>query len=79
MKIKFRRVEQIESFCKLAEKYNGDVIVSEGSVQVDGESFVGLILFGVNKTLDVKIANESSDEGKIFKMEIDKLGIKVKE
>lgn len=76
MKIKFRRLDQIERFCKLASEYHGDVIVSEGSIHIDGESMVGLITLGLNKQLNVQIANENSDEGRIFKMEIDKLGIR---
>lgn len=79
MKIRFKRPEQIEAFCKLAEKYHGDVIVSEGSIQVDGESVVGLMTLGLNKKLDLLIANDFTDEARIFKMEIDKLGIKARE
>ena len=79
MKIKFRRIDQIEAFSKLAEKYEGDVIVSEGRINIDGESVVGLITLGLNKKLDVKIANEFSDKGRIFKMELEKIGVIAKE
>lgn len=72
MKIIFRNLNQIEKFCKIAEKY-GNVIVSSGSIHIDGESIVGLTTLGLNKVLDVNF----NDKDKIvqFESEVAALGI----
>ena len=53
MKISFRNIVQVDKFCKAAEKYDGNVTVSEGSISVDGESIVGIMTLGLNKILEV--------------------------
>ena len=72
MKVMFRNIHQIEKFCNIAGKY-GNVIVADGSIEVDGESIVGLTTLGLNKILDVKF----SDKDKIvqFESEVAALGI----
>lgn len=72
IKIKFRTLDQVQKFCNIAEKY-GNVIVANGSVEVDGESFVGLSTMGLNKILDVKF----NDKDKVvqFEQEVAALGI----
>ena len=72
MKICFRNLDQIESFCKIAGKY-GNVLVSSGSITIDGESIVGLTTLGLNKILDVTY----NDKDKIvqFESEVATLGI----
>lgn len=64
LKIMFRNIRQIEKFCNIAAKY-GNVIVADGSIQVDGESIVGLTAMGLNKILDVKF----NDKDKIVQFE----------
>lgn len=75
MKVSFRNIIQADKFCKAAERYDGNVIVSEGSVSVDGESIVGIMALGLNKLLTVEISDETSASAMEFKSEIAKLGI----
>lgn len=72
MKIVFRNLNQIESFCKIASKY-GNVMVSSGSITIDGESIVGLTTLGLNKVLDVKYTDK--DRLVQFESEVTALGI----
>ena len=72
MKIVFRNLSQIESFCKTASKY-GNVMVSSGSITIDGESIVGLTTLGLNKVLDVKYTDK--DRLVQFESEVTALGI----
>ncbi len=72
MKIKFRNIDQIEKFCNIASKY-GNVIVSNGSISVDGESIVGLTALGLNKVFDVLFTD--SDTRVQFESEVTALGI----
>jgi hypothetical protein len=72
MKIVFRNLNQIESFCKIASKY-GNVIVSSGSIEIDGESIVGLTTLGLNKVLEVKYNDK--DTIVQFESEVAALGI----
>lgn len=72
MKIKFKNMEQLERFCNIAGKY-GNVIVSCGSIHVDGESIVGMTTLGLNKTLDVSFNDK--DRLVQFESEVTALGI----
>lgn len=72
MKVVFRNLGQIESFCKIASKY-GNVIVSSGSITIDGESIVGLTTLGLNKVLDVSYKDK--DKLVQFESEVTALGI----
>jgi len=72
MKIVFRRIEQIEAFSKIAEKY-GNVMVKNGSIVIDGESIVGLTTLGLNKVLDVNYNDK--DTIVQFESEVAALGI----
>lgn len=72
MRIKFRNIEQIEKFCNIASKYN-NVIVSSGSVSVDGESIIGVTAMGLNKILDVTFNDK--DKMVQFESEVNALGI----
>lgn len=75
MKILFKNISQVNRFCKAAEKYDGDVTVSEGSIAVDGESIMGIMTLGLNKVLEVTISNKTSASAVQFESEVAKLGI----
>lgn len=75
MKISFRNIVQVDKFCKAAEKYDGNVTVSEGSISVDGESIIGIMNLGLNKILEVNISDRTSASAVQFESEIAKLGI----
>lgn len=79
MKVKFKDLTEIEQFAKIATLFSGDVIVQSGSINVDGESVVGLVMLGVNKWLEVFISNEDTQDGRDFKNAIRQIGIKTKE
>lgn len=72
MKVVFRDLFQIEKFSKIASKY-GNVIVANGSIEVDGESIVGLTTLGLNKVLEVKYNDK--DTLVQFEQEVSALGI----
>lgn len=75
LKVNFKNIAQINKFCKAAEKYDGNVTVSCGSVEVDGESIIGLVNLGFNKTVDVQISDKFSASAMLFQAEVEKLGI----
>lgn len=72
MKIVFRNIQQIEKFSRIAEKY-GNVIVKNGSIEIDGESIVGLTTLGLNKVLEVYYNDKDSIVQ--FESEVAALGI----
>ena len=72
MKIKFRKYEEMEKFSKIAEKY-GNVIVKNGSIEIDGESLLGLTSLGLNKVLEVIFTDR--DRKALFESEVAALGI----
>ena len=72
MKIVFRNMMQIEKFCNIASRYN-NVVVSSGSVSVDGESIIGVSAMGLNKVLDVTFNDK--DRLVQFESEVAALGI----
>lgn len=72
MKICFRNIMQMEKFCKIASKY-GNVIVKSGTIEIDGESIVGLTTLGVNKILEVIYKDKDSKVQ--FESEVAALGI----
>jgi|P827metagenome_2_1110787.scaffolds.fasta_scaffold41589_3 hypothetical protein len=72
MKIVFRNIQQIEKFSRIAEKY-GNVIVKNGSIEIDGESIVGLTTLGLNKVLEVNYNDKDSIVQ--FESEVAALGI----
>lgn len=78
MLIKFKDLVEIETFCQLAEQYDGDVIVTNGSIAIDGESVVGIVAMGANKWLELHIAEEYTQAAKDFKIAIRQMGIKTK-
>lgn len=65
----------MNKFCKAAEKYDGNVTVSYGSVTVDGESIIGIVNIGFNKTVEVQITDKHSASAILFQSEIEQLGI----
>ena len=75
MRVQFKDIVQVNKFCKAAEKYDGNVIVSDGSIEVDGESFVGVMTLGLHKQYEVKISDKNSASAMEFMSEIAKLGI----
>lgn len=75
MRVNFRNIAQMDKFCKAAERYDGNITVSCGSVEVDGSSLVGLVNIGFNKTVDVNISDKFSASAVQFESEIAKLGI----
>lgn len=75
MRVNFKNIAQMDKFCKAAERYDGNITVSCGSVEVDGSSLVGLVNIGFNKTVDVNISDKFSASAVQFESEIAKLGI----
>lgn len=75
MKVNFKNISQVNKFCKAAEKYDGNVTVSYGSVTVDGESIIGIVNIGFNKTVEVQITDKHSASAILFQSEIEQLGI----
>ena len=65
----------MDKFCKAAEKYDGNITVSYGTIEVDGSSLMGLVNVGFNKTVDVNISDKFSASAVQFESEIAKLGI----
>lgn len=65
----------MDKFCKAAEKYDGNITVSYGTIEVDGSSLMGLVNVGFNKTVDVNISDRFSASAVQFESEIAKLGI----
>lgn len=75
MRVNFKNIAQMDKFCKAAERYDGNITVSCGSIEVDGSSLMGLVNVGFNKTVDVNISDKFSASAVQFESEIAKLGI----
>lgn len=75
MRVNFKNIAQMDKFCKAAEKYDGNITVSYGTIEVDGSSLMGLVNVGFNKTVDVNISDKFSASAVQFESEIAKLGI----
>lgn len=75
MRVNFKNIAQMDKFCKAAERYDGNITVSCGSIEVDGSSLMGLVNVGFNKTVDVNISDKFSVSAVQFESEIAKLGI----
>lgn len=75
MRVNFKNIAQMDKFCKAAEKYDGNITVSYGTIEVDGSSLMGLVNVGFNKTVDVNISDRFSASAVQFESEIAKLGI----
>ena len=75
MKVQFKNISQVNKFCKAASRYDGNITISDGSVEVDGESIVGIMTIGLHKTLEVKMSERNSASAIEFESEIAKLGI----
>lgn len=75
MRVNFKNIAQMDKFCKAAERYDGNITVSCGSIEVDGSSLMGLVNVGFNKTVDVNISDRFSASAVQFESEIAKLGI----
>lgn len=75
MKVLFKNISQVNKFCKAASKYDGNVTIGDGSVEVDGESIIGIMAIGLHKVLEVKISDKTSASAIQFESEIAKLGI----
>ena len=75
MRVNFKNIAQMDKFCKAAEKYDGNMTVSYGTIEVDGSSLMGLVNVGFNKTVDVNISDRFSASAVQFESEIAKLGI----
>jgi len=78
VQIKFKDLVEIETFAQLAEQYDGDVILSNGSIAIDGESVVGIVTMGVNKWLDLHVVATDPTAAREFKNAIKQMGIKTK-
>ena len=78
MRIKFKKVWQIEEFAKHCTTYNSDIIIKDGSIMVDGESLVGLLAIGINKVVDVNIILKDESLDNIID-DLLKLGIKAED
>lgn len=75
MKVMFRNIKDTERFCKAAEKYDGNITISNGSIEVDASSIVSVVQLGYNKLLDVHIADTTSASAMELMSTIAKLGI----
>lgn len=75
MKVQFKNIAQVNKFCKASERYDGNVIISDGSIEIDGESIVGIMTLGLHKILEVKISDRFSASAIQFESEIAQLGI----
>lgn len=75
MRVNFKNIAQMDKFCKAAERYDGNITVSCGSIEVDGSSLMGLVNVGFNKTVNVNISDKFSASAVQFESEIAKLGI----
>lgn len=75
MRVNFKNIAQMDKFCKAAEKYDGNITISCGTIEVDGSSLMGLVNVGFNKTVDVNISDKFSASAVQFESEIAKLGI----
>lgn len=53
MIIKFRSVDDVESFLSITQNIRGDVIIGEGNIQVDGKSPMGVMGLDLNKEYPV--------------------------
>lgn len=75
MKVQFKNIAQVNKFCKAAERYDGNITIGDGTVEVDAESIVGIMTLGLHKVLEVKVSDNTSASAMEFASEIAKLGI----
>ena len=75
LRVQFKDISQVNKFCKAAGRYDGNITICDGSVEVDGESIIGIMTLGLHKVLEVKISDTTSASAMEFASEIAKLGI----
>ena len=66
MKVQFKSVEEIESFLNITQEMTSDVIIKEGSLQLDGKSSMGMMKVPFEYPVEVyliekKGVNETSE------------------
>ena len=58
MKIKFDNVDQIASFLNITQKMTSDVIIKEGSLQLDGKSSIGMMEVPLHYAVEVYLIDK---------------------
>lgn len=78
MIIRFRSVDDVESFLSITQNIRGDVIIGEGNIQVDGKSPMGVMGLDLNKEYPVFLhEKDDSNESTDFIKKITELGITI--
>ena len=76
MTIKFNNVDNVEKFLKYTQTLRSDVIIGEGSIQIDGKSPIGVMGLDLNKEYPIfLLEKDGAKEVGDFIKNITKLGI----
>ncbi len=66
----FRNIEQINQFVTLAEKYDCDMDLGEGTIVIDAKSLMAIIAVGVNKRMKLTVHGDIDED---FRTHIEQL------
>lgn len=55
MKVKFQSIDQIESFLDITQSMESDVIVKQGSLQLDAKSSMGMMKIPLGYAVDIYV------------------------
>ncbi len=58
----FRNIEQINQFVTLAERYDCDMDLGEGTLIIDAKSLMAIIAVGVNKKMKLTVHGEIDED-----------------
>lgn len=58
----FRNLEQINQFVTLAEKYDCDMDLGEGTVVIDAKSLMAIIAVGVNREMKLTVHGDIDED-----------------
>lgn len=61
VKVQFASVNQIVRFVNIVEQYDSDIDLRYGRIVVDAKSLLGVMSFGVQKNLEMRIPDETSE------------------